>query len=353
MSNRNVLYLFTFLLVTGCTATTPPANDPIVITLADELEENFLFPEAAKDYATYLRTDIHQVSSRLQNPEAYAVTLTRQLQSIHPDGHLRVHYEPEDEQESSQVSAPPTPSISAIDLATTLTPNIAYLRMNLFPGDDATVAAVEGFATEHAGKDNLIIDLRGHRGGGLAEMDVLFSNIFSEKTTLLYMDVRESVFRSGQSPIKPSKTTVRIDGSDGIVRHENIAIPNAKPAFANANIYVLTSNYTVSAAEHLAFALKRTGRASIIGEKTYGGAHFGGDIELGDDFYAFVPVGRTFDPDTGLSWEDEGVIPDIKTTSAKALIKALLLIGMTTETANEIDNNLDFTTPVRKKLNDL
>ena len=48
---------------------------------------------------------------------------------------------------------------------------------------------------------------------------------------------------------------------------------------------------------------------------------------FGKGYAAFIPVGRTFDPDTGQSWEGTGVAPDVAVPSDKALDEALRLAG--------------------------
>jgi C-terminal processing protease CtpA/Prc len=40
---------------------------------------------------------------------------------------------------------------------------------------------------------------------------------------------------------------------------------------------------------------------------------------------AFIPVGRTFDPDTGKDWEGVGVLPDVEVPADQALDTALKL----------------------------
>ena len=92
---------------------------------------------------------------------------------------------------------------------------------------------------------------------------------------------------------------------------------------------MLTSKKTFSAAEHLSLSLKRTRRATLVGEATGGGAHFGGMAPMGEGYAAFIPVGRTFDPDTGKSWEGTGVAPDVAVAADKALDEALKLAGVT------------------------
>ena len=49
---------------------------------------------------------------------------------------------------------------------------------------------------------------------------------------------------------------------------------------------------------------------------------------MGKGYAAFIPVGRTFDPDTGESWEGTGVKPDVAVPADKALGEALKLAGV-------------------------
>ena len=50
---------------------------------------------------------------------------------------------------------------------------------------------------------------------------------------------------------------------------------------------------------------------------------------MGTGYAAFIPVGRTFDPDTGESWEGSGVQPDVAVPADKALDEALKLARVT------------------------
>jgi C-terminal processing protease CtpA/Prc len=51
-------------------------------------------------------------------------------------------------------------------------------------------------------------------------------------------------------------------------------------------------------------------------------------VPMGESYAAFIPVGRTFDPDTGKSWEGTGVTPDVAVPADKALDEALKLAGV-------------------------
>jgi C-terminal processing protease CtpA/Prc len=107
-------------------------------------------------------------------------------------------------------------------------------------------------------------------------------------------------------------------------------------ALRRAKIFLLTSKRTASAAEHLALSLKRTGRATLIGETTRGAGHYGGIEDLGGGYSAFIPVGRTFDPDTNQGWEGSGVKPDVEVPADQALDEALRRAGVAAGTAKPL-----------------
>ena len=94
-----------------------------------------------------------------------------------------------------------------------------------------------------------------------------------------------------------------------------------------AKVILLTSRKTASAGEHLALALKKTHRATIVGETTRGAGNFGRRFDLPGGYAAFIPFGRTYDRKTGKGWEGTGVAPDIAVPADRALDKALELVG--------------------------
>ncbi len=81
--------------------------------------------------------------------------------------------------------------------------------------------------------------------------------------------------------------------------------------FVDKPVYVLTSDVTFSSGEMFAFILQNRQRATLIGEKTDGGAHAGASYRLHTHFEVFIPIGLSIDPLTGTNWEGSGVIPDI------------------------------------------
>jgi C-terminal processing protease CtpA/Prc len=91
------------------------------------------------------------------------------------------------------------------------------------------------------------------------------------------------------------------------------------PRFSDKPVYVLISKVTFSGGEMFANILKTHQRAVIIGEKTDGGAHAGASYRLSSYFEVFIPIGRVFNPLTGIDWEGTGVTPDIPAPPEQAL----------------------------------
>ena len=63
-------------------------------------------------------------------------------------------------------------------------------------------------------------------------------------------------------------------------------------------------------------------RATVIGARTWGGAHPTRPYRLGDHFFVLLPNRRSISPITHSNWEGAGVIPDIAAAPADALAVA-------------------------------
>ncbi|MEO0367533.1 MAG: S41 family peptidase [Pseudomonadota bacterium] len=301
--------------------------------LAETLEDMFLFPVVGKEYADALRqnNELDLASSH----QVFADQATQLLQNIFPDGHLAVILSQDSNVDHRQRRTPPP----AIQQAEKLTDDIAYLKLLHHPGDEKTLQKLADFIASVRGVETLIIDVRKNFGGGLLEIDLLFSALYDTETPLLYMDLRTKAEEQGFSSLEQTpQLTINKSPPAGIVRRIHSALPSESPALANTKVFVLTSNKTPSAAEHLTLALKRTARAAVIGETTAGLGHFGETIVLGHGFEVFTPIGATIDPDTGKGWEGVGVLPDHKVASSEALALALELAGVSGKTAERIQN---------------
>lgn len=297
--------------------------------LATDLEQSFVFPDVGKKYAAALRAKLAAGGySNFPSADAFAEAVTVDLQAIHPDRHLRVRMLGAPDP-SGAGRAGPREDFQGIEKAGWIADGVAYVRFLAFPGNEATLARLRRFIDEHRDARTLIIDARAHRGGGLAEMDLMFPQFYDKLQALVHMDTRLAVEERDGSPFEDGPTLVKLSGPEGVVRRSHQVIPTEQAtALRDARILLLTSNRTASAAEHLSLSLKRTKRATLIGEPTRGAGHYGGTVELGHGYAAFIPVGRTFDPDTGEGWEGVGVLPDIAVPAEQALVEALAQSGI-------------------------
>ncbi len=318
----------------------------VATTLADKLVSDFVFPEQGARYAAALKANAAAGAYDALSGLPLADRLTKDLQAVAPDGHLGVRHAglggggpqiilkgPPPANGGEAAPGQPPRRIRmvrppAIEHAGWIAPGIAFVRFNGFPGDPATVEAARRFMETHADANAIIVDLRTHTGGGLAEMDAIFPWLFDRPTRLLTMATRKAVDQAGQSPLTGIPTLREVAGDPAFVTREHWVTPGPDRRLNDAKVHVLTSGLAASAAEHFAQALKGTRRATLIGTPTYGANHFGGDQELGGAYTAFIPVGRTFDPETGKDWEGRGVAPDIAVPAEDALVKALTLSGL-------------------------
>lgn len=287
--------------------------------LARELEERFVFPTAAKAYASMLRQNLERGAyESLDEPRAFAERVTQDLQAVAKDRHLRLMLG-----DGRLPGLGRGPASVGLEEAKMLG-KVAYLRFSLFPDSAEVAAQARQFLLDHAEATAVIIDSRANRGGTTRVMDAILPLLYSQPRDLVRMDTRAAAAASGGGPILDSPTFVRRPSPPEVVRHDHVVIPDPKETrLQKVPVFYLTSNRTGSAAEHLALAFKRTGRAILIGETTGGAGHYGGVTRLGERFAAFIPVGRSYDPETDRGWEGVGVTPDVAVPADEALDEAL------------------------------
>jgi C-terminal processing protease CtpA/Prc len=181
--------------------------------------------------------------------------------------------------------------------------NIGYVDLRCFAGAaDAgpTAIAVMNFL---AYTDAIIFDLRQNGGGSPSMIQLISSYFFPERVHLNSFYIRKS------DSTKQFWTQAHVQG----------------PRMSDVDLYVLTSNYTFSAAEEFTYNLKNMERATIIGDTTGGGAH---PIEVKPfqnlSIGMSLPFGRAVNPVTGTNWEGTGIAPHIAVPQEQALDKAHL-----------------------------
>ena len=263
-----------------------------------------------------------------------AQLLTNDLMAVHKDGHLKVFATDPGEQD-----LPPSPPKSlppAIQSARWIAPGIAYIRPSAFLQSEDELHAFHTFMEEHRDARTIIFDLRNNHGGGNAESDIVFSYLFAKKTPLTRLEMSRATFDERGRPL-PSTPTLEVTEGAEVVAGTRYALPGENTPLRSAQVLLLVSNRTQSAAEGFAVALQSTGRGTLIGESTAGADHFGGPMPINEDMGVWMPIGRSSDVRTGKDWEGAGVAPDVAVDPKQALVVALEKAGLSHAEAVKLD----------------
>ncbi|HEY5351305.1 MAG TPA: S41 family peptidase [Streptosporangiaceae bacterium] len=246
----------------------------------------------------------------MPDEESLATAVTRDLQSLNGDQHLRLLHSaaelPERGDEAAELeamSAYADRTSGGIARAERLDGNIGYLdvRPLLFPpalAGEAVAAAM----TLIAPTDALLIDVRRCLGGSPDMVAMLCSYLFGGEPVHL-IDVLDRPAADGTTKVRQSWTMPFTPGR---------RFGPDKPVF------VLTSGTTFSGAEELSYDLQQLGRAVVVGEATRGGAHPTERFRIRPHLQAAIPVARSLSPATGGNWEGTGVLPDVAVPAGEA-----------------------------------
>ena len=280
----------------------------------DHMRRAYIFADVAEKMAGSLRERAAKGEyDSATSPREFAETLTRQLQDVSRDKHLRIIYNPDGF--PPQRSGPPTAEERAQRIADErrrnfgfqrverLDGNVGYIELLGFSGSEDVAEAAVPAMNFVANTDALIFDLRRNGGGSPVTIGLISSYLFDTVVHLNDFYIRE--FDRTEQFFTKADVQGRRYGA-------------AKPVF------VLTSTRTFSAAEEFTYNLKNLKRATIVGETTGGGAHPGGVRRITDRFGIWLPNGRAINPITKTNWEGVGIEPDIKVESAQALQAAHL-----------------------------
>jgi retinol-binding protein 3 len=168
--------------------------------------------------------------------------------------------------------------------------NIGYIDFwgfdHLNESSKAKAKAVMTFVED---TDAVIFDLRKNGGGSAVMIQFISSHFFIDKTHL------NSFYNRKTEEFSEFWT---FDDIEGKIR-------------PNVPIYILTSDFTFSAAEEFAYNFQNLKRATVIGESTGGGANPIYLFDLGHGFRASIPISKAVNPISKTNWEGIGVQPDI------------------------------------------
>lgn len=285
----------------------------VIDGVAKNLKDSYVYPELAQKMDDAIRANQKRGDyDSIIDPDVFASRLTKDLQAVGHDKHLRVDFspvklppegqKPGKDQEAQFRKMLESTNCSFVKVEV-LPRNIGYLKFNAFP--DPTICGPTAVAAMNflAHVDSIIFDLRENGGGDPKMVAMISSYLFDKPTHLndLYNRQEDSTTQSWTLPYVPGPTLA------------------SKPAF------VLTSKSTFSGAEEFTYNLKSLKRATVVGETTGGGAHPMWGHNIDDHFMIGVPFARAVNPVTKTDWEGTGVEPDVKVEASQALDMAIKL----------------------------
>jgi hypothetical protein len=314
-----ILCLIMFLtspLLAGAQPPPPLTGDDrgaIVDQISNALLETYVFPNDAEVMAQRLAKQLE--SGAYDDATDFSVfchLLNQDLHSVRRDPHLHVDFAPPQpaepggaqqvDEEKRMLEKLPRLNYGFRRLEL-LEGNIGYLRLDAFI--DASLGGATAIAAMAflANADAMIFDLRNNGGGSPSMIQLISSYLFEEPTHLNSFYIRRR------------DTTKEFWTQSDIQGERRSEVP----------VFVLTSDRTFSAAEEFAYNLKHLGRATIVGERTRGGAHPVERFRVeGYPMVVSLPFGRAINPITGTNWEGTGVEPDVKVVAERALDTAHL-----------------------------
>jgi peptidase S41-like protein len=277
----------------------------IVGEVAALVEAHYVFPDVAAAVSRELSEGL--AGGRYPaEARSLAAAVTADLQSVNGDKHLRLLYHDQalpqrtpgdDTEEYAAIARWAASACGGVACAQRLAGNVGYLGLQpvLFPvaisGESITAAM-----TLLADADALIIDLRDCVGGEPAAVAFIISYLWDHEPAQL-SGLRE------RGQLRQSWTLPHVPGR---------RFGRDKP------VHVLMSAATFSGGEQLSYDLKQLGRATLVGERTRGGAHAREGFTVHPHLEATISVAEAVNPETSGNWEGTGVTPDIRTPAAQA-----------------------------------
>ena len=285
----------------------------IVTKALELLRANYVFPEQAGQAATAIEARLEAGEYDDLDEITLTERLTRDLQEITGDRHLRVVLgggpgprrqrigEPEEpkDHEARRLAMRRMGRLDnfGIRQVERLDGNVGYLdvRRVAVPANagPAIGAAMELVAGTYA----LIIDLR-HNGGGAPEGVVFWcSYLLDERPTHL-----NDIFHADTGETRQFWALPYVPGT----------------RYLDRPVFVLTSGRTFSGGEDFAYTLQALGRATVVGETTGGGAHPTRGFPISAAVHIGIPFARSVNPVTGTNWQGTGVVPDVPADAERA-----------------------------------
>lgn len=269
------------------------------------LRLQYLYPDKGKRLGAQVRADKERFLG-IQSPAALSDSLTRYLRRHSQDNHLFVQYLAPAAHEEADWEATERSRERRTNFGFTkieiMGPQTAYLKIEEFmhPGRSFPTAVAAMQLVAHA--SNLIIDLRGNRGGYPGIMEYILNHYFGGPPVLL----SKTVFTDGSYTTNFSSDMVAAASREG------------------TPLYIMIDGGTASAAEYFAYTLQAFKKGIVIGEPSAGGAYRNEYFDMPAGFRMSISIAQPVNEVTGGNWEGKGVQPDV--SSVQPLATALEMI---------------------------
>lgn len=288
------------------------AQRELVSHLEGALRQNYVFPDRIPAISAELD---RRVQSEPIDSRRFADSLTQGLIKASEDLHFSVAFEPDAVAADRRATADGDATTQAerdreraanfgFRDARRLDGGLAYVRFDFFADPQYAQETAAGAMRFAEGAKGLIFDLRYNNGGVLEMAQLLMSYLYPAGKEQEFFDYNYN------------DDGVRVERSQWNLA----AVPGQRSA--DIPVVVLTGSTSFSAAEWMAFSLQRLGRATVIGERTAGGAHPVTRVPIDDRFMLQVPFGEIRDPVNGQDFEGVGVSPDLVVPASDALLAA-------------------------------
>lgn len=285
----------------------------VIMRMLHLIKESYVFPEVAKEIEQeILRKLQEQQYAELLDPTQFSLEITKDLQVVSKDKHLGLKYfdvpkgnsEADKRQEAKYRKRLLSLHNYGFEKVERLPGNIGYHKtLKFFETDlagEVAIASLQYLANTSA----IIFDLRDNTGGSADMVALICSYLFRGRVHLNNFHWRKD------NRVEQIWTNSHIQGT----------------SLNDKEVYILTSKRTFSGAEDFAYSLKVLNRATIVGERTNGGAHPGGFQRINEHFSINIPIGRAVNPITNENWECSGVTPHVEVPEEHALHVAQFMI---------------------------
>jgi hypothetical protein len=323
----------------------------VVSHLKVALRQNYAFPDRIPALSAELDK---RVQSEPIGGKKFAESLAQGLVKASNDQHFSVAFDPDEVAADSRAKAGGEATTQAqrdseraanfgFRDVRRLDGDLAYVRFDFFADPQYAQETAAGAMRFAEGAKGLIIDLRYNNGGVLELAQFLMSYLYPAGKEQKFFD-----YYYNDHGVRVERSQWSLAGVPG---QRSGTIP----------VVVLTGSTSFSAAEWMAFSLQKLGRATVIGERTAGGAHPVARVPIDDRFMLQTPIGQIRDPVDGKDFEGVGVTPDLAVPASDALLAAQKFLLQKREQAGDSDATwalvpIDFAishqAPSAKDLND-